>query len=50
MFYLRSHRLEVRTSDSHSENMGSIPVGTAKINKSGFIPDFSLFSNTFTSS
>ena len=26
----RSHRLGVRTSDSHSENTGSIPVGTAK--------------------
>ena len=25
-------------------------VGSAKINKSGFITDFSLFSNTFTSS
>ena len=25
----RSHRLEVRTSDSHSGNMGSIPIGTA---------------------
>lgn len=27
----RSHRLAVRTSDSHSGNTGSIPVGTAKI-------------------
>ncbi len=26
-----SHRLAVRTSDSHSENTGSIPVGTAKM-------------------
>lgn len=26
-----SHRLAVRTSDSHSGNTGSIPVGTAKI-------------------
>ena len=26
-----SHRLGVRTSDSHSGNTGSIPVGTAKI-------------------
>lgn len=27
---MRSHRLAVRTSDSHSGNTGSIPVGTAK--------------------
>ena len=27
----RSHRLAVRTSDSHSGNTGSIPVGSAKI-------------------
>ena len=26
-----SYRLAVRTSDSHSGNTGSIPVGTAKI-------------------
>ncbi len=26
-----SHRLAVRTSDSHSGNTGSIPVGSAKI-------------------
>ena len=25
----RSHRLAVRTSDSHSGNTGSIPVGSA---------------------
>lgn len=25
-----SHRLMVRTPDSHSDNTGSIPVGTAK--------------------
>ena len=25
-----SHRLAVRTSDSHSDDMGSIPIGTAK--------------------
>ena len=32
----RSHRLAVRTSDSHSGNMGSIPIGTAIKIKFGF--------------
>lgn len=31
-----SHRLAVRTSDSHSGNMGSIPIGTAIKIKFGF--------------
>ena len=31
-----SHRLAVRTSDSHSGNMGSIPIGTAIEIKFGF--------------
>ena len=29
----RSHRLAVRTPDSHSDNTGSIPVGSAKKNE-----------------
>ena len=44
---IRSHRLAVRTSDSHSGNTGSIPVGTAKNQNTAlsgvFLLDFQYF-------